>query len=146
MIRRITAALVPLLLGACAMAGPYNAPNVPLAPAWHAANTETRPADPQWWHDFADPQLDALITAGLAGNTDIAMALARLDQARSAARAAHAALLPQGQAQGTLARQRQSIDSGVLKNHPLLHYVQLSPLFHKGTAPAVGKGRRISKS
>ena len=113
MIRRITAALVPLLLGACAMAGPYNAPNVPLAPAWHAANTETRPADPQWWHDFADPQLDALIAAGLAGNTDIAVALARLDQARSAARAAHAALLPQGQAQGTLARQRQSIDSGL---------------------------------
>lgn len=113
MTRRMTAVLTTLLLTACASAGPYHAPDLPLAPAWNAANAQTRSGTTEWWHDFADPQLDRLVAKGLADNTDIAGALARLDQARAVAREARAALLPSGQTQNTLARQRQSIDSGL---------------------------------
>lgn len=112
MTRRV-ALFATLLLAGCAGAGPYRAPDLPLAPAWSAANAEPRAAQTEWWHDFGDPALDRLIAAGLADNTDIAGALARLDQARAAAGEAHAARLPAGQTQDTLARTRQSIDSGL---------------------------------
>ena len=113
MTRPLIAALATLLLAACAGAGPYHAPDLPLAPAWSAANADLRGASAAWWHDFGDGPLDRLIAAGLADNTDIAAALARLDQARAAAGGAHAARLPAGQTQATVARQRQSIDSGL---------------------------------
>jgi NodT family efflux transporter outer membrane factor (OMF) lipoprotein len=113
MTRRLTAVLATLLLSACAGAGAYHAPDLPLAPAWSAANTDPIASRADWWHDFGDAALDRLIAAGLDGNADIAGALARLDQARAAAGGAHADRLPTGQTQDTLARQRQSIDSGL---------------------------------
>ena len=113
MTRNTIAALASLLLAACTGAGPYRAPELPLAPVWSAANADPRATRADWWHDFADPHLDQLIAAGLADNLDIAGALARFDQARAAAGEAHAARQPAGQTQDTLARQRQSIDSGL---------------------------------
>jgi NodT family efflux transporter outer membrane factor (OMF) lipoprotein len=113
MIRKSIAALATLALAACAGAGPYHAPDLPLAPGWSAANAAPRSAPGEWWHTFDDPVLDRLITAGLAGNADLAGALARLDQARAAAGGTQAAQLPTVQTQDTVARQRQSIDSGL---------------------------------
>ena len=113
MIRKTVAALALLLLTACAGAGPYLAPALPLAPAWNAANADPQAAHDPWWHDFGDAPLDRLIAAGLADNADIAGALARLDQARAAAGDAHAARLPAVQTQDSVARQRQSLDSGL---------------------------------
>lgn len=113
MTRTSIAALAALLLTGCAGAGPYHAPDLPLPPAWSAANTDPRGARAEWWHDFGDAPLDRLVAAGLADNADIAGALARLDQARAAAGGAHAARLPVGQTQDSVARQRQSIDSGL---------------------------------
>ncbi|MFX8425885.1 hypothetical protein ABTL79_19075, partial [Acinetobacter baumannii] len=46
-------------------------------------------------------------------NADIAVALARVDQARAASRNAGAARLPAGQVSGSVARAEQSIDSGL---------------------------------
>ena len=114
------AALATLLLGACAGAGPYHAPALPLAAAWSAANSDPRAQPRDWWHDFGDAPLDRLIAAGLADNADIAGALARVEQARAAAREAHADRLPSVQTQNTVARQRQSIDSGLGRLVPLV--------------------------
>lgn len=112
--RRLGAALVPaLLLGACAANRPLDAPPPPVAPAWLSANGAERPQSPEWWHAFGDPALDALVTRALAGNADIAVALARVDQARAASRNAGAARLPAGQVSGSVARAEQSIDSGL---------------------------------
>ncbi len=113
MIRKQPLLAITFLLAACAGAGPWHAPDLPLAPAWSAANSAPRAQNTAWWHDFADPVLDRLIAAGLADNPDIAGALARLDQARAAAGGARAARLPAGETQDTIARQRQSIDSGL---------------------------------
>jgi NodT family efflux transporter outer membrane factor (OMF) lipoprotein len=110
---RKLAIMLPLLLAGCAGAGDYRPPQLPVAPAWTAANASPRTAPAPWWHDFADPALDRLIAAGLADNPDVAGALARLDQANAVARETRAAELPGVQAQGTVARQRQSVESGL---------------------------------
>ncbi len=112
-IRKACAMLAALLLTACAGAGPYHAPALPLAPAWTAANATPRAPAAEWWRDLGDPALDRLVAAGLSDNSDIAVALARLDQARAAAQVSGAARLPAAQASASVARQRQSLDSGL---------------------------------
>lgn len=107
------ALLAGLLLAGCAGAGAPPARNLPLAPAWSAANAAPRNADAAWWSAFGDPALDHLEAAALADSPDIAVAIARVDQARALARAARASRLPSGQLQGSLARQRQSLDAGL---------------------------------
>jgi len=62
MTRKLTV-LLPLLLAGCAGAGDYRPPQLPVAPAWTAANAAPRAAPAPWWHDFADPALDQLIAA-----------------------------------------------------------------------------------
>jgi NodT family efflux transporter outer membrane factor (OMF) lipoprotein len=106
-------ALAALALTACAGAGPLPHPDLPLAPQWHAANATARPQTREWWHDFHDAALDRLEQAGAADSPDIAVAIARLDQARAAARDARGAQLPSLTTSDTLARQRQSLDSGL---------------------------------
>ena len=56
------------------------------APVWPAHD---------WWTNYGDPQLSALMTQAEANNLDIAQAAARLRQADARARQAGAALLPQ---------------------------------------------------
>lgn len=113
MMPRSPVLLAALFLSGCAGAGVYHTPDAPLPPAWQAANATPREAGAPWWSTFHDPALDRLVSAGLAANTDLAAAMARLDQAQAMARGAQAALLPAAQAQGTLARQRQSTESGL---------------------------------
>lgn len=113
MMPRSSVLLAALFLSGCAGAGVYRTPDAPLPPAWQAASATPREAGAPWWSTFHDPALDRLVSAGLAANTDLAAAMARLDQAQAMARGAQAALLPAAQAQGTLARQRQSTESGL---------------------------------
>ena len=55
------------------------------APVWPAHD---------WWTNYGDPQLSALIQKAEVNNLDIAQAAARLRQADARARQAGAALLP----------------------------------------------------
>ncbi len=48
----------------------------------------------EWWRAFADPVLDEVIDAALASNFDMAVAVARVQQARETARLARAAVFP----------------------------------------------------
>jgi NodT family efflux transporter outer membrane factor (OMF) lipoprotein len=48
----------------------------------------------QWWEEFDDPQLAALITEGLDGATELRIAAARFDRAQALARQARSRLLP----------------------------------------------------
>lgn len=50
-----------------------------------------------WWEQYADPQLNRLVTAAVAGNPGMAMAAARVRQAQALAVAAHGGELPQVQ-------------------------------------------------
>ncbi|WP_317737892.1 efflux transporter outer membrane subunit [Burkholderia pseudomallei] len=58
-----------------------------------------------WWRAYRDPQLDSWIAASLAGNPSLAAAQARVREAQSLARIAHAEELPQ--LNGNLSLMRQ---------------------------------------
>src|SRR5260370_3698903 len=51
----------------------------------------------QWWRAFRDPQLVSLVERSIAANPDIAIALARLQQARAQQFVAIGAALPKGE-------------------------------------------------
>jgi NodT family efflux transporter outer membrane factor (OMF) lipoprotein len=69
------------------------------------------PALDQWWLGFDDPALVRIVQQALDDNLDLAVALARVEQARAIARQAGAIRLPQVSLDGNLARQRQSLKS-----------------------------------
>lgn len=87
------------LLGACTVVGPdYERPGVTL-PGGYGVDSATAaagvaPIAGDWWTAFGDARLDALVAAALANNTDIQVAVARIEEADAAMREAGAALLP----------------------------------------------------
>lgn len=109
------AALLILLLAGCAgvpdkLPPPTTLRNeVPLAGLPMHANA-TWP-DPEWWHQYHDPQLDQLIDMALKGSTSLAAARSRVEGATQATRiaAAQAGLRIDGSAQ--VARHRLSKNS-----------------------------------
>ena len=58
-----------------------------------------------WWKNFGDPKLDALVAEALANNRDLARAMARIDESRAALRAATANQLPRVDANVSGSRQ-----------------------------------------
>lgn len=70
--------------------------------------TRPAPALDAWWQGFDDAELSRIIGRVMAQNLDLAAAMARVDQARAAAREAGAQLAPQGSLDGQLAQQHQS--------------------------------------
>lgn len=77
--------LLVMALAACAVGPDYKAPRT--APAALAAagqgNYDRSRLDALWWHQFADPTLDKLVTRSLEGNRDLRVAFARLKSARA---------------------------------------------------------------
>jgi len=65
-----------------------------IAAATRAANADAAWPDAQWWRAYRDPQLDAWIERATAGSPTLAIAAARVREAREQARVAHSALLP----------------------------------------------------
>lgn len=86
------ASLSALSLAACAAGPGYIAPTPPpkAAGAFVSANAATvaSPVAGDWWRMYDDPALDALVADALAANTDIRVAVARLDRARASLRGA----------------------------------------------------------
>ncbi len=98
-LRRRLPLMASLLLAACAVGPDYHgAPSVtPVTRAFARAGSDgaaaAEPA-PRWWLAFGDEELDRLIEAGVAASPSIAMAQARLRQARAALQVARANELP----------------------------------------------------
>jgi NodT family efflux transporter outer membrane factor (OMF) lipoprotein len=78
--------------------------------AIQAATVEARWPEGQWWHAFGDPQLDHWVSLALEGSPSLAIASARLRQARSAAGIAQARETPQARADGALHRRNWPTD------------------------------------
>ncbi|HEU5442951.1 MAG TPA: efflux transporter outer membrane subunit [Steroidobacteraceae bacterium] len=72
-----------------------------------------------WWTGFNDAELTRIVDRALAQNLDIAAAMARVEQARAAAREAGAQLLPTLDASGSATPLRQSVNSpiGAIARH-----------------------------
>lgn len=66
------------------------------APTVADASAESvAPVAADWWREFGDPQLDALVARALQGNPNLGVARARLRRAQSMSAGAEAAKLPQ---------------------------------------------------
>jgi NodT family efflux transporter outer membrane factor (OMF) lipoprotein len=109
-------------LAGCATGPAYQRPEAPLAAAYHSADALAgrsaalpAPALDAWWNGFDDPALQRIVERVLAQNLDLAAAMARVDQARAAARMADARLLPEGSLTASAAHQRQSVNSPIGK-------------------------------
>ena len=89
--RRVTAvsllAGVSLMLSACRVGPNYRPPTVPVPPSFSGSASPQSSAGAasigaaDWWQVFEDPQLDALEREADAANTDIKVAVSRVDQA-----------------------------------------------------------------
>lgn len=85
---RSTVLVAALALAGCVTVGPdYKAP-VPPTPKVQgvdAARENAAQFQAAWWKQFGDPVLDALIQRAAAGNLDLRVAIARLDESRALA-------------------------------------------------------------
>jgi len=96
-------ALVAAALAGCAVppAEKHETPQLELPAA-----TAVPEVQANWWKNFGDPRLDALVDEALANNRDLARAMARIDESRAALRAATANQQPRVDANASAARQR----------------------------------------
>jgi NodT family efflux transporter outer membrane factor (OMF) lipoprotein len=72
----------------------------PASAASSASPFADAPLPPHWWRLYQDPKLDALVEKALAHNTDLRVALANLQKAQAADRAAAGAARPTISAEG----------------------------------------------
>ena len=96
-----------LLLAACASQPPYERPAVELPEAWK----ESAPPfaeDGRWWRIYEDDELDLAIDEALEGNGDLAIAAARVGEARALLGEANSFFWPRVDAQYTASRQQIS--------------------------------------
>jgi NodT family efflux transporter outer membrane factor (OMF) lipoprotein len=97
-----------LLIAACA--GPAvqiaSVPEVVPPAEWRTGIEGAAALDQEWWQSFGDSALTSLVDQALAGNLDIAIAGARVRDARAQEMTARAALLPTLDASGSGARSR----------------------------------------
>jgi NodT family efflux transporter outer membrane factor (OMF) lipoprotein len=117
----VTAMAVGLALSltGCAVGPDYRKPSLRLEPFHSSAALRTRrtgaraPALAQWWLGFDDPELTRIAQRALNQNLDLAAAMARVEQARAAAREAGAQLLPTADLTAQAARIHQSLESPI---------------------------------
>ncbi len=119
-LRAIALGVLIAVSGTGCVVGPhYRAPEMTPAPFHNAEEAQARqtqlPEPPldRWWTGFRDPVLTRIVQRALDQNLDVAAALARVDQARAAAREAGAQLLPSGDLTAQVAPLRQSLESPI---------------------------------
>ena len=82
-------------LAGCSVSPDYERPVTELPDTWRAAPAQGQavPAD-MWWSLYGDATLDRLVTEALNHNQDLALATARVDEARALARVVDSNLVP----------------------------------------------------
>jgi NodT family efflux transporter outer membrane factor (OMF) lipoprotein len=103
------------LLAGCTVGPDYKMPDIKMPDAFspvampdrHAAPDKAAPpavAPARWWRALGDAELDSLVERAVAGNLDLRIALARLQEARTAERVAMGFALPAGTVAGAAGR------------------------------------------
>lgn len=116
-IKPLLAALT-LPLAGCTVGPDYVRPTIATNASFHDdALLATRgvavpaPSLDAWWQGFGDPELVTIVERVLVQNLDLAASAARVEQARAVVQRAGANRLPEGNFDGSAARQRQSLRS-----------------------------------
>lgn len=111
--------IIALSIAGCAVGPDYRKPSTTLQPFHSSAALKARrtsafaPALRQWWLGFDDPELTRIAQRALNQNLDLTAAIARVEQARAAAREAGAQLLPTADMTAQAARIHQSLESPI---------------------------------
>ncbi|HEY0337056.1 MAG TPA: efflux transporter outer membrane subunit [Burkholderiales bacterium] len=115
--RIVAAALLAYALGGCMLLGPnYKRPEVSLPDAYpDASSASAGPSVPtDWWRLYSDPGLDNLVASGLQKNSDLKLAIARMEEAEALVREANATFLPEIDLNASAGRSRASTRTGTL--------------------------------
>ena len=113
---------IAALLAGCAVGPDYRRPSADVPPSWqpeapwHEAAPEDAALKGSWWELFQDPQLNPLVAQALAGNQNLRVAAARLEQARDQLTITRSALFPQIELSSSASRSKDSA------NRPLASY------------------------
>ncbi len=100
---RLVATLLMFVLASCKMLGPDYKRAEPNLPATYgeadasanAANEVLKQWPKNWWAHYQDEKLNELVTLSLKNNTNIALAVARIEEADASMREVGASLFPQ---------------------------------------------------
>jgi NodT family efflux transporter outer membrane factor (OMF) lipoprotein len=105
---------IAALLAGCTLGPDYKTPDIEMPQAFSAgvsaapatakrSNNSVVPLE-HWWRALGDPELDSLVARAVAGNLDIKIALARLQEARTAEQVALGMALPAASVAGAAGR------------------------------------------
>lgn len=95
-------------LTACSLAPDLTVPTQDIPSDWRHAPAAAEGGRQISWEDFGSAELNSLITQALTNNTDLAAALARVEQSRALATIAGSGLYPQIGFSGSASRNRSS--------------------------------------
>lgn len=106
---------VTLLLGGCwSLAPRYERPPIELPAQWAGSEDRSSTAiSVQWWKIYADPLLDQLVEEAFAHNANLALAVARVDEARALAGFARSELFPFADVGANRSREQSSLRTNV---------------------------------
>ncbi|MBI2318383.1 MAG: efflux transporter outer membrane subunit [Betaproteobacteria bacterium] len=128
--RRIAVLLGAALVSGCASGPDYRRPEVDLPGSYPGQAESSAPAiDARWWQLYRDETLNGLVAGALERNTDLRLAVARIEETDANLREAGAAFLPEIALGASGTRQRIStqtatpLPSGIA---PLRNNVRLS--------------------
>lgn len=134
--RAAAVVLAGLAAAGCAVGPAYQRPavDVPAAytePATTSTASGTLPAD--WWTLYNDPQLNELVTATLANNSDLRLAVAQVEEAEAVAREAGAAFFPEIDLNGASTRTAVTT-GGAVPSPPGVSNIRNNHRFTLGTS------------
>ena len=101
------------LLAGCVVGPDYERPQLTLPTHW--GNTKKSPRPPQlsqWWLQLRDPLLDTLVAEAVEGNLDVALAKAKIREARAAYRQQKGTLFPSADGSASATRTRSTSSEG----------------------------------
>jgi multidrug efflux system outer membrane protein len=105
--RRVLTSSLALVLASCSLAPKYERPAVDLPQAWK--ETAARYAeDGRWWRIYNDEPLNKLVDEAMTSNADLAIAAARIDEARGILAEIQGGYYPVVDARGQGSRQKIS--------------------------------------
>ncbi len=99
-------------LAACSVGPAYKRPDIPLPTQWHDPAAEPGASvwpTTDWWQGFGSEKLNELIADAMHSNDDLAVAVARVEEADAQARIAGAQLLPSLDAGANATRARAQV-------------------------------------
>jgi len=94
----------PFSAGCVAVGPDYRAPVINTPPAWNSKASTVAPNLADWWKNLRDPILDQLIADGIEGSPNVAIAKAKVRQARASYASAGGTLYPSVDGKGSFTR------------------------------------------